>query len=142
MRWEVSMRRGRVIYYLLSVGLILALASATYTSSSATTVTVESHVGADTVEQTEGLLRVSQTTRNFNSTTQSIDVTVKVTNQMRTTVDEVRVSVGGVTKSTERLAPGESDSVPFNEVSCTTTIQTMFTAGSLSVRGNAPVSCP
>lgn len=135
------MDRGQVAYCVLSTGLILTFASVTYASPSMTTVTEDRSTDAVVVDSTAGLLDVSQTADQVNLTTETADVAVTVTNRLSTTIDEVRVSAGGTTMSTKRLAPGERDTVRFDTISCTATITATFTDGSLHARWHTAIDC-
>lgn len=134
----VSMSHLRTTYYLLSVVIILLFAFGTSASFS---TTADRTVSADVVGPEAGLLAVSQTTSDYNSTTDTANLEVTITNQATTAINEVKVEVDGETKSTDSLEPGESDSVTFTDVICTATITTRFTEGSLSVNINTAIKC-
>ena len=95
----------------------------------------------DIVDQNAGLLAVSQTTTGYNSTLNTADLTVKVTNQLTVTIDQVDVSAGGTAKTTGTVSPGATASVSFTNADCVATIVIRYDTGSLTQRIERPIRC-
>jgi len=123
---------------LLALALLAVTASATH---GATSVSLDRTASVDVVDQNAGLVTVSQTATGYNSTLNTADLTVKVTNQLTVTIDQVDVSAGGTAKTIKTVSPGETASVSFTNVDCATTIVIKYDTGSLSQRIEQPIRC-
>lgn len=130
------MKRGRLL--LLALALLAVTASATH---GATSVSLDRTASVDIVDQNAGLLAVSQTTTGYNSTLNTADLTVKVTNQLTVTIDQVDISAGGTAKTTGTVSPGATASVSFPNADCVTTVVIRYDTGSLTQRIERPIRC-
>ncbi|ERG88215.1 MAG: hypothetical protein J07HX5_00358 [halophilic archaeon J07HX5] len=130
------MKRGRIL--LLALALLAVTAGGTH---GATSMTLDRTANIDIVDQNAGLLAVSQTTTGYNSTLNTADLTVEVTNQISVSIDQVDISAGGTAKPTGSLSPGVSDSVSFPDVDCNGTIAIAYEIGSLNQRIERPITC-
>jgi hypothetical protein len=130
------MKRRRIL--LLALALLAIAASGTHGSTS---VALDRTASVDIVEQSAGLLAVSQTTTGYNSTLNTADLTVEVTNQLTVTITQIDISVDGTTKSDNIVGPGRSSSSSFNDVDCDETIVIEVDAGSLQQQIRTDIRC-
>lgn len=126
---------------LLLALVVLAFAVLGPSGTHAATVTLDRTTGTDIVDQSGGLLAVSQTTTGFNATTNRAELSVEVTNQNTMTVNQVDISADGTTKTTGTMSPGVTAGVSFTDVDCATTIVIEYDTGSLAQRIERPISC-
>ena len=130
------MKRRRIL--LLALALLAIAASGTHGSTS---VALDRTANVDIVDQNAGLLAVSQTTTGYNSTTNTADLTVEVTNQLTVTITQIDLSVEGTTKSDNVVGPGVSRSSSFGDVDCDETIVIEVDAGSLQQQIRTDIRC-
>jgi hypothetical protein len=123
---------------LLAFALLAITVSGTH---GATSIELDRTADVDIVDQDAGLLAVSQTTSNFNSTPNTADLTVTVTNQITVDIAQVNISAGGITKTTGIVSPGATASVSFTDVDCASTIVVEYNTGSLEQRISADIRC-
>jgi ABC-type glycerol-3-phosphate transport system substrate-binding protein len=124
--------------------IILAFAALAITASGthgATSIALERTANVDIVDQNAGLLAVSQTTTNFNTTLNTADLRVDVTNQFTADIDQVNITVDGVTKTTGTVSPGVTYIVSFTDVDCASTVVIQYSTGSLEQRITADIRC-
>lgn len=120
------------------LALLVITASGTH---GATSMTLDRTANVDIVDQNAGLLAVSQTTTGYNSTTNTADLTVEVTNQLTVTITQIDLSVEGTTKSDNVVGPGVSRSSSFGDVDCDETIVIEVDAGSLQQQIRTDIRC-
>lgn len=123
---------------LLAFALLAITVSGTH---GATSIELERTAEVDIVDQDAGLLAVSQTTNNFNSTLNTADLTVAVTNQVTVDIAQLSISADGTTRTTGVVSPGATASVSFTDVDCASTIVVEYTTGSLEQQISADVRC-
>lgn len=139
------MSRLQLKYLLLFVIVILLLtsglsASSTVGPSESHSVTIDRIASIDVVKS-DGLLIVSPTYTNYNSTTNTADIKIEITNQASSTFEEVHVNVDGNSEYIYSIGLGKSDSVLFPDVSCTSTITIQATADSITIKQSMPTEC-
>jgi archaellum component FlaF (FlaF/FlaG flagellin family) len=132
------MKRRRILLLALALALLAIAASGTH---GATSVALDRTASVDIVEQSAGLLAVSQTTTGYNSTLNTADLTVEVTNQISVSIDQVDISADGATKITGSLLPGATASVSFSGVDCDGTTVIAYDTGSLEQRIETEIRC-
>lgn len=130
------MTQRRILFIILA--LLVITASGTH---GATSMTLDRTANVDIVDQNAGLLAVSQTTTGYNSTTNTADLTVEVTNQLTVTITQIDLSVEGTTKSDNVVGPGVSRSSSFGDVDCDETIVIEVDAGSLQQQIRTDIRC-
>ena len=130
------MTQRRILFIILA--LLVITASGTH---GATSMTLDRTANVDIVDQNAGLLAVSQTTTGYNSTTNTADLTVEVTNQLTVTITQIDLSVEGTTKSDNVVRPGVSRSSSFGDVDCDETIVIEVDAGSLQQQIRTDIRC-
>jgi hypothetical protein len=124
----------------LFIVLVLLVITASGTHG-ATSMTLDRTANVDIVDQDAGLLAVSQTTTGYNSTLNTADLTVEVTNQLTVTITQIDLSVEGTTKSDNVVGPGLSRSSSFGDVDCDETIVIEVDAGSLQQQIRTDIQC-
>jgi hypothetical protein len=124
----------------LFIVLVLLVITASGTHG-ATSMTLDRTANVDIVDQDAGLLAVSQTTTGYNSTLNTADLTVEVTNQLTVTITQIDLSVEGTTKSDNVVGPGLSRSSSFGDVDCDETIVIEVDAGSLQQQIRTDIRC-
>lgn len=134
------MRRSKKLLFVVVFALliILILINSTYAT---VVLTLETDTDADVVGQDTGLLAVSQNTTNFNSTTNTADLSVSATNQITVKIDQIDITVNKNVESTKSVSPGATDSVSFSDADCTATIVIEYDTGSISQRIEQPIIC-
>jgi len=125
---------------ILFIVLVLLVITASGTHG-ATSMTLDRTANVDIVDQDAGLLAVSQTTTGYNSTLNTADLTVEVTNQLTVTITQIDLSVEGTTKSDNVVGPGLSRSSSFGDVDCDETIVIEVDAGSLQQQIRTDIQC-
>lgn len=118
----------------------------------ASSVSLDRTANVDIVSQEAGLLSVLQTTtessttgsggdgsgssasgggRTTRGTSNTIDLTVTVTNQITVEIVQVDISLGGTTETIGSVASGATDSVIFIDIDCASLIMINYNTGSL-----------
>ncbi|ESS06226.1 MAG: hypothetical protein A07HB70_01776 [uncultured archaeon A07HB70] len=124
--------------FALTFALLAITASGTHGAMS---MTLDRTASVDIVDQNAGLLAVSQTTTDFNSTQNTADLTVEITNQITVDIDRVDITTDGTTRSTGTVSPGAIDSVSFADVDCAAIVVIEYDTGSLDQRIERPITC-
>jgi archaellum component FlaF (FlaF/FlaG flagellin family) len=123
---------------LLALALLVVTASGTHGSM---TTTLDRTADVDIVDQGAGLMAVSQTTTGYNSTLNTADLTVEVTNQISVSISQADISADGTTKTTESLSPGATATVSFTDVDCSRTVVIRYETDSFTQRIEQPITC-
>jgi hypothetical protein len=131
-------RRALTLALTLAVALLAITASGTH---GATTIALDRTANVDIVDQSVGLLAVSQTTTSFNSTLNTADLTVEVTNQVTVEIDQVDISADGTTKTATVGSPGATASVSFTDVDCAAIVVIEYSTGSLEQQIRTDIRC-
>jgi hypothetical protein len=132
------MNRGGRLLFVLALALIIVTATGTH---GATTVALDRTADVDIVDQSAGLLAVSQTPTGFNATTNTANLTITVTNQLTLPIERVDVTVEYTTRTTGHVSPGGRADVSFTDVDCATTVVIEYDTGALEQRIERPILC-